>query len=164
MYIHSQTCSSWVKCCCDGVYLYMFGSDSFMRDSFMCVTLYVCCDSFVYVTWIIHNTWRDSFICVTWRMHVCDKTHSQYLTWLIHMCDVTHANMWHASFTILNVTHSYVWRDSFIYVTCLIQMLPRLSIPIRECISTHCNTLQHTATHCNTLQQHSAYTWMHIHR
>ena len=83
--------------------------DSFIRDSFICVTwlIHMCHVTYSYV-------WHDSFICVTWLIHMCDMTHSYVwhdsstcVTWLIHMCDMTHPHVWH---------------DSFICVTWLIHM------------------------------------------
>jgi len=61
---------------------------------------YVCRDSFICVTWLIHTcvvthsyVWHDSFVRVSWLIHVCDMTLSYVcrdsficVTWLIHVC------------------------------------------------------------------------------
>jgi len=123
---------------------------SYVSDKYVtiCYNLYVWCDSFTCVTWLIHmwviNMWQYAIICM------CDMTHShvwhaihricviyewQYahkyvwygaficVIWLIHMCDTPFIEYaWYTSDNMLiymcDMAHSYVWCDSFTCVTC----------------------------------------------
>jgi len=111
---------------------------------------YVCHDSFICVTELIHMydkthsvcdmthsyMWHDSFICVTWL----SPDLSTCVTGLIHMCDMSHSYVWHDSFLRMTwlhmcgmtqscfwhdwvMTYSHVRHDSFVCVTWLIQMI-----------------------------------------
>jgi len=73
--------------------------------------------------------WCDSFTCVTWLIHMC-------MTWLIHMCDVTHSRVWHdSSMCVCDMTDLYVWCDSFKCVPwCILVCLMRF---IHVCDMTH---------------------------
>jgi len=100
--------------------------------------LYVWCDPFVCVTWLICMcdmthlyVWHDPFVCVMWLICMCDVTHLYVwrdsfvcVTWLICMCDVTHLYVLRDPFVCViwpictcDVTNLYVWRDPFVCVT-----------------------------------------------
>ena len=99
--------------------------------------LYVWCDPFVCVTWLICMcdmthlyVWHDPFVCVMWLICMCDVTHLYVwrdsfvcVTWPICMCYVTHSYVWYGPFVrvtwpicMCDVIHLYVWRDPFVCV------------------------------------------------
>ena len=82
---------------------------------------------------------HDSFICVTYLIHKSEMTHSYvwhdtpvvrfpyaYKQVCTHL-DISRSNMWHDSF-IYATTHSYVWHDSSIFVTCNTPIRPSLGV------------------------------------
>jgi len=118
------------------------------HDIFVCVTcllpmydtnpLYVWHGSFLFVT-------CEAFVCVTWLIHTCDMTFLKgWLSWRAHGCrwrghrgvfdmpyscvwnvfflyttrilpmyDMSHSYLWH-------VNHSYVWHDVFVCMKCFL--------------------------------------------
>ena len=91
-------------------------------------------DSFVCVTWLIHNcditysceeerrkalAFRRSIsICVS----VCDTCSFICVTWFVHMCDMNYSYLRYGSFMsetqlihMCDMTYSYVWHDLYIW-------------------------------------------------
>jgi len=91
--------------------------------------------------------WHDSFVWVTWLIHegitfcVCEAS----------VCDMTHSYGWHDSF--MKALHSVCVR----HVVLLMEQVILSMRQVMQHTATHCNTLQHTATHCNTLQHAAAH-------
>ena len=82
---------------------------------------YVCHDSFMCVTWLIHMcdmthscVWHDSFICVTWLIHVCDMTHSYMKWWGLRLR--THLSIYHCTH-INESRHTYEWVMSHMWMS-----------------------------------------------
>jgi len=100
------TTHSWCVAClvhmCDMTHLY--ARDTMTHSDVAQLILDVWHDSFICVTWLVDNVWRDdSFVRVTWDIDNvwhndsfrCGTTHSWFMAWLIHMCDMTHPYVWH---------------------------------------------------------------------
>jgi len=84
------------------------------------------------------------------------------VTWPIHMRDMLHSHLGHGSFVcvtwllcVYDMTPLCVWHDSCVcvaWILCVWDMTPCVCLMIHRMwniLSSHCNTLQHTATHCN---------------
>jgi len=133
--------------------------------------LYVCRDSFICVTWLIHMCamtlsymFHDCFIHVPWLIHTCALSHE----W-ISECIITHLHVRH--------THSYMFHDSFIHVPWLIHMCALshewISVcivftstpwPIRTCAMTDLEVCQDSFTrvYIHTYEWVMTHTWTHL--
>ena len=91
---------------------------------------YVWHDSFICVTWLVHNVWHDSFIGETRLIHMWDMTHSHARhdsciceTWLVHMWNTTHYQLIRQNDVVFwgllmwDMTRSHVRHDSVICAT-----------------------------------------------
>ena len=114
--------------------------------------------------WIIYLcVWHDSFICVTWLIHewwwwsTCigylerwrwAMNHDSFLcvTWLIHMHDLTRSRVSHDSCTCVIM----MWHGSFIRVTCLIYICTEQGRPLN--VSSDQDTRWQKCTWCLTLR------------
>jgi len=105
-------------------------------------------DSFISVTWLIHqwdgslsSAWYDS-----WLLLICDMTlyaslqHSLqriHVTWLLHMCDMIHSSVRYVSIICV------IWLLLIRHITFHDSLQHLLQTPLQHSCNTHCNT------HCN---------------
>jgi len=125
--------------CCDVAHIHMRLIYIYVTRSHMWL-IYIC-DSFTYVSWLIHMLWRDSFAYVkwfVWALTLCDTfTYVTHLhMWLTYICIVTHSRY------ICIVTHyTYVsWHDTYVSRTiCIVTQFTYVSrlILVYICIVTH---------------------------
>ena len=114
---------SYVSCdsftCCDVAHIHMRLIYIYVTRSHMWL-IYIC-DSFTYVSWLIHMLWRDSFAYVKW------------FVWALTLCDtftyVTHLHMWltyiyivtHSRYICIVTHYTYVsWHDTYVSRTICI--------------------------------------------
>ena len=100
--------------------------------TYTCVYIYI----YIYVYIHIYNMY-------IWHIHIF--THQQYLQHLVFATLDSDTHQWVVSHVYLVVYGRVLCRNTNVYTKQNLQTA-------LVCLTTHCNTLQHTATHCNTLQ------------